>query len=110
MDDKTALAYRMHGAANAGDYDAMDEIFAPGFVSHPLGTTGIEPIRAGWRAIRSAYPELHSEIRDVLVDGDRVAVRAEITGTPEPATLMEIFRVEDGRVAELWGVTTLPLT
>jgi hypothetical protein len=28
-------------------------------------------------------------------------------GTGEPATMMELIRVADGRVAELWGLGTL---
>lgn len=110
-DDMTALAYRMHEAANAGDFDAVDEIFAADFVSHPLKTTGRGPIRTAWRAIRQKYPELRSEIQDVLVDGDRVALRSTVHGARardgEQPTLMEVFRVVDGRIAELWGVTSM---
>lgn len=110
-DAMRALAYRMHEAANTGDYDAVDEILAADFVSHPLHTTGREPIRAAWRAIRDRYPELRSEIVDILVDGDRVAVRSRTHGVQttdgEPATLLEIFRVADGRIAELWGATNV---
>ena len=111
MTDETgrALAYRMHDAANAGDLDATYEIFHPEFRSHPLGTTGIEPIRAAWQTIRAKYPNLHSQIADVLVDGDKVALRSEIHGLDAPATLCEIFRVADGRIAELWGATSRSL-
>jgi len=104
-----ALAYRMHAAGSAGDYDAAYEIFHPDFVSHPLGSKGIEPIRDRWRAIRARNPELRSEIQDILVDGDKVALRAEVHGLDAPATLFEIFRVADGRIAELWGATSRPL-
>jgi uncharacterized protein (TIGR02246 family) len=110
-DAMRALAHRVHEAANAGDLDAVNEIFAADFVSHPLRTTGREPIRAAWRAIRQKYPELRSEIQDVLVDGDRVALRSTVHGAGardgEQPTIMEVFRVADGRIAELWGVTSV---
>lgn len=112
-DEMRALAYRMHEAANRGDYDAVDGILAADFVSHPLRTTGRDPIRAAWRAIRDRYPELRSEIQDVLIDGDRVALRSAIHGVQttdgEPATIIEMFRVADGRIAELWGVGNVRL-
>jgi hypothetical protein len=56
---------------------------------------------------------------DILVDGDRVAIRSSIEGTPDSDSgsrpmlmlmlmLMEIFRVENGRLAEMWGITEGP--
>lgn len=112
-DDMRALAYRMHEAASAGDFDAVDEIFAPDFVSHGLNTTGREPIRAAWRAIRQKYPELRTEIQDMLVDGDRVALRSVVHGVESrdgnPPTVLEIVRMADGRIAELWGATNVVL-
>jgi uncharacterized protein (TIGR02246 family) len=112
-DEMVALAYRMHEAANAGDYGAVDGIFAADFVSHPLQTTGREPIRAAWRAIRDKYPELRSEIQDILVDGDRVAIRSTthgvLTTDGRPGAVLEIVRVAGGRFAELWGVTNVRL-
>ena len=46
----------------------------------------------------------------MLVDGDRVASRATVTGLGSgPGTMFEIIRVADGRIAELWGASTLNL-
>ncbi|WP_429415720.1 nuclear transport factor 2 family protein [Nocardia sp. GAS34] len=44
-------------------------------------------------------------------DGDRVALRSTVHGMTEngqTATLVEIFRVADGRIAELWGAKGIP--
>ncbi len=103
------LARRMYAAASAGDVAAVDEIFAEDFFSHPLQTRGREPIRAAWRAILGKFPDLLVEAQDILVDGDRVAVRGRIRAGGQDATLMEIFRMADGRIAELWGVSSLAL-
>jgi hypothetical protein len=52
-------------------------------------------------------------IRPGLVDGDRVALRSTPHGIPagDPAdasaTLLEIVRVADGRIAELWAGTSI---
>ena len=52
-------------------------------------------------------------VRDILADGDKVAVRSSVggTGAPDgnaPPMLLEIFRIEDGRLAEMWGATEGP--
>jgi predicted SnoaL-like aldol condensation-catalyzing enzyme len=112
-DDMKALVARMYAAANSGNIDEADHIFAADFHSHPLGTTGVEPIKDAWRAILAKHPDLHAVVEDLLVDGDRIAVRSTVRGTtgddrPHP-TIMEMIRVEDGRIAELWGISNLDL-
>jgi predicted SnoaL-like aldol condensation-catalyzing enzyme len=113
-DEMKALVHRMYHAANTGDVAAVDDIFAPDFYSHPLQKSGREPIREGWIAIRAKFPDLHVEADDLLVEGDRIAVRATVRNVSAvdgsgSATLMEMIRVADGRIAELWGVTTVQL-
>lgn len=112
MDDVRELAHRMHHAFNARDLATTGTIFAPGFVSHPMGTTGPESVRRAWSAMLDRYPELHTVIEDVVAEGDKVVVRFTLTGVPptergRAPEAIEVFRVEDGRIAELWGVSTL---
>jgi predicted SnoaL-like aldol condensation-catalyzing enzyme len=111
--DPRELAHRMHGAFNARDVDAADEIFASDFYSHPL-KGGRDDVKAAWSAMIAAHPAARSVIEDVLTAGDRVALRSTVYGLSDdddpdapPAMLMEIFRVAEGRIAELWAATTL---
>jgi predicted SnoaL-like aldol condensation-catalyzing enzyme len=101
------LARRIHEAFNARDIGALSGLFAPGFISHPLGTTGRAAIERAWAAMIVRYPELRTEIEHILVDGDTVAIHARLHGGDRPARMVEIFRVEDGQVAELWGLSDL---
>jgi predicted SnoaL-like aldol condensation-catalyzing enzyme len=101
------VIHRMYDAANNRDLAAIDEIFAPDFRSHPMGTTGVEAIRSGWRQVMALHPDLRVEPIEMITNGDRVAVWSRVhTGTGEPATLMELIRVADGRIAELWGLSS----
>lgn len=45
----------------------------------------------------------------MVVEGDKAAVRTSVRGVPgqQPPTMLEIFRVRDGRIAELWGLSSL---
>lgn len=108
MDDHRALGQRMHAAFNARDFSATAELFTPTFVSHPMGTTGQASVERAWAAMVQRHPEISTEIEHILVDGDTVAIHARINGTGAPAQFIEIFRVEDGRIAELWGISDLP--
>jgi predicted SnoaL-like aldol condensation-catalyzing enzyme len=100
----------MHEAFNTRDFDAVTEIFAPDFYSHPLNA-GRDAVRSAWEAMAAMYPQAFTAIDDIFAHDDRVALRSTMHGLAEngqTATLVEIFRVADGRIAELWGAKGIP--
>jgi|SRR5881398_3183956 len=104
--DMKTLGYRIYDAFNARDIAAAEELFAPNFISHALGTVG--GLRTSLTSLFTKYPAIHVVVEDLLVEGDKVALRMAIQGVPrvpgrpEP-TMMEFFRTENGRVVEVWG-------
>ncbi|MFB7510036.1 ester cyclase [Streptomyces broussonetiae] len=110
-----AVGLRMYEAFNGRDLAALETILAPDFVSHPLRTTGVEAVADAWSAMFEAHPGIRVCVEDMLVDRDRVAVRSVLHGLSgprpdgaEPGPVMkEIFRVRHGRIAELWGLSSL---
>jgi predicted ester cyclase len=69
---------------------------------------------ADMRSILDAVPDMHWEVQELLLDRDRIAVRAVNTGTPEKEWLgvpptgrsfeiveYAIYRVRDGRFVEM---------
>ncbi|OLT26517.1 hypothetical protein BJF79_43455 [Actinomadura sp. CNU-125] len=111
-EEASALVLRMHECFNTREFDRADDLFAPDFANHPLGATGCDAGKDAWRQVVARFPDMRVVADDILVDGDRVAVRSSITGTTAPdgerPVLIEIFRVADGRFAETWGVTAGP--
>jgi predicted SnoaL-like aldol condensation-catalyzing enzyme len=106
MTNARALAYRMHEAFNTRNFEAVDDIFAPEFFSHPMGTSGAGHVKETWGAMSEKFPDMHSVVEDVGAEGDLVCLRATVSGfSAEDVTLMEMFRVADGRIAELWGAS-----
>jgi steroid delta-isomerase-like uncharacterized protein len=98
-----------------------DRLYAPDVVDHnPLsgqgpGLDGIKQLVAVYHAV---FPDLSVSTDDVVVSGDRVAVRWTAIGTHQgdqlgvPATGrqvrltgIDILRIEDGRIVERWGET-----
>ncbi|MGI5420347.1 ester cyclase [Actinomadura luteofluorescens] len=109
-EDASTLVRRMQECFNTRQFDAAAALHTPDFFSHPLGA-GFEAGKAAWRVLVSRFPEVRVVARDVLVDGDRAAVRSTVEGIALPnggaqPELFEIFRFEDGRFAEMWGAST----
>ncbi|WP_214413611.1 ester cyclase [Sphaerisporangium fuscum] len=110
-DDARAAAERMYAAFNAHDHDAAKDIFTTDFYSHPLDTTGPDSVTASWQRFHETFPEARVVVEDMIVEGDTVAVRTSVRGVPGQApTMLEMFRVRDGRIAELWGLSSLRRT
>jgi len=105
-----------------GDLDAANELLAPGFVLHvPLPCSpGIQGINEVIFACRAAFQDLYVTVEDMVAEDDMVAARftargihmgafmgLQPTGKPITMTGMEIFRLERGKIAELWGEANL---
>lgn len=98
-------------ATNARDLEALVACFAPDYrnetPAHPeRGFTGREQVRANWKQIFGAIPDLTCEILRCSVDGETVWSEWEHRGTRPDGTPHEmrgviIFGVVDGSIA--WG-------
>src|SRR3954470_17628248 len=113
------------GVWNQRDLDLIDDILAKDYVRYRAGIpfnneTGTADDRAFVEMITSEFPDVKFSIEDLLVDGDKVAVRTITTGTQmgpmvdmgdAPATERQmsrenlaIWRIECGKLAEQWIV------
>ena len=106
-----------------GDLAAADALLHPEFSLHtPLPTPGpaIEEMNNVITTCRAAFHGLHVTIDDIMADGDKVIARftargthkGEFMGVPPTGkaitlTAIEIFRIKDGKIAELWGEVNL---
>jgi steroid delta-isomerase-like uncharacterized protein len=106
-----------------GDLAAADAILAPEFSLHtPLPTPGpgIEAMNNVITTCRAAFHGLNVTIDDIMAEGDKVTARftargihyGEFMGLPPSGkaiamTGIEIFRVKEGKIAELWGEVNL---
>lgn len=106
-----------------GDIVAADALLAAGFTLHvPLPTPGpgIEAMNNVITTCRAAFHGLNVTIDDLMADGDKVTCRFTArgvhkgefmglppTGKPIVMTGIEIFRLQNGKIAELWGEANL---
>lgn len=109
-EDATALVRQMQECFNSRRFDQADGLSTPDCFHHPLGRAGVEAGKQAWRTVTARFPDMRVVAQDILVDGDRVAVRSTVEGiaTPDGAQpmLFEIFRIDGGRFAESWGAAT----
>jgi predicted ester cyclase len=103
---------------NLNRMNRISALIHPEFVNHGAGEHrhGREGFLATATWLRTAFPDLHLEVEDVIAQGDRVAVRATFRGThlgeleDVPPTgravvveQIHILRIADGMVVEHWG-------
>ena len=100
-----------------------DTVLSPRFVSHDWpehGPTGPQAFRNYYAAIRSAVPDAHYVVDDLIAEDDKVVVRWRLLGTHQgafngiPATGrsitlrgVAIYRLESGKLMERWVVSDL---
>jgi predicted SnoaL-like aldol condensation-catalyzing enzyme len=85
-----------------GDVSALDRYWTDSLIQHnprvPDGTDGL-------RALVTSSKGLHYQTGLATADGDIVMVHGRYEGLgPKPMVGVDIFRVEDGNIAEHWDV------
>jgi steroid delta-isomerase-like uncharacterized protein len=124
--NKTSFKRLYEEVFNQGNLDVADELIGPNVVEHQQ-QPGVSPDAAGpelvrqiARFFRSAFPDLHIAVDDLIAEGDRVAARVTISGTHQGEMLgipptgkhvevssIDIIRFQDGKAAEHWGETDI---
>lgn len=97
---------RQHGQPE--DADAALQYVGPRYVQHnPNAADGPQGFRQFIAFLRDKYPDSHSEIVTSFVDGEHVILH--VRAVREPGTrgnaIVDIFRLENGKIVEHWDVT-----
>lgn len=101
---------------NQGNLSLVEELIAPDFLDHeapPGSNRGPESMRQLIRMLRTAFPDLHFTIEELVAEGDTVAGRVIMSGTHQgtfqgiPPTgrsfrqaQMHFVRFRDGKAVE----------
>jgi steroid delta-isomerase-like uncharacterized protein len=105
-------------AFNKKDPALLDSILSQNWVDipaapdQPAGPEGVKPLLA---RLTTTFPDLHLMIKDILQDGDKVIVRAEMAGTQREAFMgfpsknrkmtiqvVDIHEFKDGKIVRTW--------
>jgi predicted SnoaL-like aldol condensation-catalyzing enzyme len=94
-------------ALNQKDFEAASRYLGPRYTQHnPVAADGPEGLKAFIQFLRDKFPNSRSEIKRVFADGDYVIVH--VHAIREPGTrgraIIDIFKLENGKVVEPWEV------
>lgn len=103
---KAVLAFYDKGL-NQKDADAALAYVGDRYVQHnPGAADGPDGFRKFIGFLREKFPNSHSEIKQVFVDGDYVILH--VHAVREPGTrgnaIVDIFKLENGKIVEHWDV------
>ena len=118
-EENKALTLRLiEEVINQGKLSTIDELIAADAVDHSL-PPGLPPGREGVKLflgmIRTAFPDIHETVEDIIAEGDTVVTRTTWRGTHQGALLgiaptgkqvsvsgIDISRVASGMFVEHW--------
>jgi predicted ester cyclase len=114
--NQAALREVIDEAFNRGQYEVLRRHFKSDFVEHQFGLHAtIEGLQSDIEYLRTAFPDFHLTIEDMVEANDKVWVRMTGRGTnlggfmglpngkPFEVTVFDELRFEDGKIVEHWG-------
>jgi predicted ester cyclase len=127
-EENKTLIHRVYDEGfNQGNLTVVDEVFHPHFVdrSTPDQPPGIDGVKEYISMVRTGFPDIAITIEDLIATEDKVVVRTTWRGThlgvyegiaptsrQVTRTMIQIFRVVDGKLYEEWSegesLITLP--
>jgi steroid delta-isomerase-like uncharacterized protein len=123
IEENKALIRRFFSAIESGNLQVLDEIVAEDYDDHLAGQApGRETLKKYFAGLRSAFPDLTLPISAIVAEGDRVAVLNSVRGTHKgefiglkptgrriDAMAFQLYRIENGQLAEHWEVADFAL-
>ena len=123
-EDNKALVRRwIEEVFNRGNVAAAEEFVAPTIVIHRAGlpdAKGLDGVKQLVLTLRTAFPDLHLTIEDLVGEGDKVAIRLTYHGTQKGEfrgvaasgkemtwTTIGIDHLANGKIQEVWNMSDL---
>jgi predicted ester cyclase len=122
LDDTLAVHNRLLdryiSAVNAHDTSTFPELFTEAYIQHSgRSPSGLNAQIANYQRIFENWPDFQSRIEDRIFGGDRIVARAMLSATHTKTVqgfaptgrrvfwqTIDIWRVENGKLAEHWDV------
>ena len=93
---------------NPMDSSAVERFIAPDYIQHSqMAPPGRDALKDFLDMIREASPQAVHDVKRMFADKDHVIVHYHVRRWPEDIgfAVMDIFRIENGLIAEHWDVT-----
>jgi len=103
--NKAAVLAFYDAALNKLDFDAAAKYLGPYYKQHnPTAADGADGLKGFIAYLKANFPKTHSEVTMSFADGNYVILRVHAIRTPGTLgnAIVDIFRLEDGKVVEHW--------
>jgi predicted SnoaL-like aldol condensation-catalyzing enzyme len=105
--NKKTVAALYDAVLNQKDFDKASQYLGPRYTQHnPNAADGPEGLKGFIGFLKDKFPNNRSEIKRIFADGDFVIVH--VHAVREPGTrgnaIIDIFKLENGKVIEHWDV------
>ncbi len=123
IDNKAIARSYLEDVWNDKRIERIDDLVTDTFTDHhypsdyPLGPEGA---KRWFTLVRTAFPDIHCEINDIIAEGDKVMVQYILSGTHQgefagiPASgrfvsveAVSIYKISGGKIAESWVISGL---
>jgi len=106
-ENKKIVAAFYDAAVNQKDFEKASQYLGARYTQHnPLAADGREGFKGFITFLKDKFPNNRSEIKRIFADGDYVIVH--VHAVREPSTrgnaIVDIFKLEKGKVVEHWDV------
>ena len=106
-ENKKIVAAFYEAALNQKDFEKASQYLGARYTQHnPLAADGREGFKGFITFLKDKFPNNRSEIKRIFADGDYVIVH--VHAVREPGTrgnaIVDIFKLENGKVVEHWDV------
>jgi predicted SnoaL-like aldol condensation-catalyzing enzyme len=106
-ENKKIVAAFCDAALNQKDFEKASQYLGASYTQHnPLAADGREGFKGFITFLKDKFPNNRSEIKRIFADGDYVIVH--VHAVREPGTrgnaIVDIFKLENGKVVEHWDV------
>lgn len=94
-------------ALNQKNFEAAAQYFGPHYIQHnPNVPNGPEGLKGLVTLLKEKFPNSRSEIKRVIAEGDLVMLHVHAVREPgqRGTAIVDIFRVENGKIVEHWDV------
>lgn len=105
--NKKAVVEFYNKAINEKDFEAARKYMGPKYIQHnPNAADGPEGLAGYLKFLKEKFPQSKSEIKRVFAEGDYVILHVHAVREPgtRGSAIVDIFRLENGKVVEHWDV------
>jgi steroid delta-isomerase-like uncharacterized protein len=117
LEENKAIVRKLIEAVNKQDLALLDDLVVRDYVNQTMRMTNREAFKKTLNIQYGGFPDVHRTIEDIIAEGDKVWVRAKITGTHTGDYLgiaptgkkfvmpaVSMYRIVDGKITEGWSV------